>query len=352
VSPAPTAPRIVFNALPLRPETGGVGTYMRELLAELPMATTATLVAAVEAGSVGELPAGVTPAPQPERSGVRRALASARGFGPCDLIHGLDVDLPVWHRGASVATVHDLAIFDVDWAFPRYRLLGEQAILKLSLRRADAVISVSSFTAERLRALTGLDSVVVHEAPSPDMVPATGAEIAAVRVRYGLPERFVLHVGNIEPRKDIDTLVRGCRSADVPLVLTGRPLWGTTPPAGAVALGYVPAADLAPLYGAATIVGYASIYEGFGLPPVEAMACGAAVVTTAVPAVAEVVGEGAATFRPGDAEGLGRLLRDLLADEARRTELAAEGRRRVQTLSWARAAAETVSVYRSVGVAA
>ena len=330
-----------------------MGTYMRELLRELPAATTATLVAAVEAGAVGELGDGVTAAPQPSRHGVRRALASARGFGPCDLFHGLDVDLPVLGRQPAVTTVHDMAIFDVPWAFPRRRIPVERAILRASVRRADAVIAVSAFTAERVRALLGREAVVVHEAPGSGMAPAGDAQIARVRARYGLPERFVLHVGNIEPRKDIDTLVAACAAAEVPLVLTGHPLWRTPlPPKGAVALGHVAASDLPALYGAATVVGYASVYEGFGLPPVEAMACGAAVLTTAVPAVAEVVGAGAAVFLPGDVEGCAALVRDLVADEDRRCELIASARRAVATLSWARAAAETAAVYRSLGIAA
>jgi glycosyltransferase involved in cell wall biosynthesis len=156
-------------------------------------------------------------------------------------------------------------------------------------------------------------------------------------------------VGNIEPRKDLSTLAAACRVVDLPLVLTGHPLWGHTPPDGSVAIGHVPEDDLPALYGAATVVGYASRYEGFGLPPIEAMACGAAVVTTPVPAVVEVVGDGAATFRPGDVDDLVRILRELVADPARRTELAHRGSEAVATLSWARTAECTADVYRSVG---
>ena len=90
-------------------------------------------------------------------------------------------------------------------------------------------------------------------------------------------------------------------------------------------IGHVPTSDLPPLYGAATLVGYASRYEGFGLPPVEAMACGAAVVSTPVPSVVEVAGDGVATFRPGDVEGLTGTVADLLADASRRSELARQG---------------------------
>jgi glycosyltransferase involved in cell wall biosynthesis len=223
-------------------------------------------------------------------------------------------------------------------------------LVRSALQRADAVVAVSAFTAERVRALTGRDAVVVHEAPSPGMVPATSAEVERVRGTYGLPDQFVLHVGNIEPRKDLTTLAEACRQIGVPLVLTGLGLWETAPPESVIEVGHVPVKDLSPLYGAATLVGYASRYEGFGLPPVEAMACGAAVVSTPVPAVAEVVGEGAATFIPGDVNGLVAVLTSLLEDDGLRATLAARGVEAVQTLTWDRAARATADVYRSLGL--
>jgi len=361
------ATRLVFNALPLDAQGGGVSTYIRELLAALadrhpnrrpddsvddPSPRPGVeLIAAVRPSGSDQLPSGVDPLIRGESTGVVRAIDGARGVGPADLVHGLDVDLPFWGKGRMVCTVHDLAIVDLPETFPRLRAAGERILMGHALRRADAVVAVSAFTAERVKVRFGREASVTPLAPGPGMAPPDSPEAERVRAAYGLPERFVLHVGNIEPRKDIATLAAACRIVAIPLVLTGHSLWGHRAPAGVVQVGTVPRGDLPGLYGAATVVGYASRYEGFGLPPIEAMACGAAVVSTPVPSVTEATVGGVELFHPGDADGLATTLRRLMEDDEERQELAQRGRTKVAALSWDGTAELTESVYRSLGVA-
>lgn len=298
---------------------------------------------------MGEVPAGVGVVRRPPSSGARRAFAGLRSIGPADVVHGLDVDLPLRPGAPTVTTVHDLAVFDVPWTYSRRRATAERIIVRQALARADAIIAVSSFTAERVHARFGRQCTVVPEAPSPDLAPPSSLAVSDVRARYQLPDRFVLHVGTVEPRKGLLVLGDACRRLNVPLVLAGKVASPSASPATAHTLGYVPRCDIAPLYGAASVVAYPSLYEGFGLPPLEAMACGAAVVATRVASLPEVLGDGAELVRANDVAALSVALRSLLQDEAHRAALVAAGLTRAGLFSWASTAEATAEVYRTLG---
>jgi glycosyltransferase involved in cell wall biosynthesis len=342
-----TAP-IVLNALALRPGGSGVQTYIRELLRELPGAVGRPVRAVVQEDAVGELPAGVDAVARPRADGVRRAVDGFRPVGPSCLIHGLNTALPLAPGVPKVVTVHDLAYFDAPWAGGRVHAAAARAQVRLALRRADAIIAVSAFTAERVRAWFGREATPTPLAVRRDLVVPDAPAIERVRTAYALPERFVLHVGTIEPRKDVPTLADACARVGVPLILVGEdqqhvPLAGTTR-----RLGHVPAADLAPLYGAATVTAYTSRYEGFGLPPLEALACGAALVATSIPPLRETLGDAAVLVPPARPEILSEALSELLADDDRRAWLAEAGRRRAASFSWTATAQATAAVYRSL----
>lgn len=344
-----TMPTIGFNALPLQPSGAGVSTYIRELLGALARRTDASLVPLVQSSAVSELPGRVAPATRRDGAGLRRVVAGLAGLGHVDLFHGLDVDLPARSRCPTVTTVHDLSVFDAPEGVARHRVVGERLLVRHALRRADIIVAVSAFTADRVRDRFGRRADVVLEAPGPDMVPASAVSTAQVRAALRLPDRFVLHVGSLDPRKNIGVLADACRQAGLPLVLAGGTL-GVAPPPGTIPLGFVAREVLPALYGAAEIVAYVSGYEGFGLPPLEAMACGAAVVTTPVPGVVELVGDDACTVVPGDAAALAGAIRALAADPDHRTELAERCRRRATSRTWVDVADETLALYRRAGV--
>jgi glycosyltransferase involved in cell wall biosynthesis len=342
-------PRLGFNALALQPGGTGVQTYVRELLRAMPAAVEADLVAAVRDDSLDDLPPGVTPRVRPAARGYRRFLDGARSISGVDLVHGLDVHIPAPGRVATVSTVHDLSVVDLPWSFPRRRRTGELLALRHAMRRADVVISVSQFTAERVRERFGREAIVVPEAPAADMVPPTDGEIAKTLERFDLPPEFVLFVG-LGARKDIDTLGKACRRAGLPLVIGGARDPNGALPIGSHHLGYVDRDELPSLYGSATVLAYPSVYEGFGLPPLEAMACGTPVVGYDIAPLREVLGDAALLVRPSDSEALARALHTLFADSDQRRELVAAGSTQARRFTWAAAARRTAAIYRQLGV--
>lgn len=263
----------------------------------------------------------------------------------------------------TVVTVHDLAFLAHPEAFIPAKRRYLAAMTRLSTHRARRVIAVSAHTAADLTQYFGVPPAkitVIPNAADPAFRPATNpADIAAFRQNTGLPERFVLAVGTLEPRKNLRRLVDAFariapQAPEVSLVIVGGTGWRTSDLAPHIAslglgerirfAGYVENSDLPRWYQAATVFCYPSLYEGFGLPPLEAMACGTAIVTSNTSSLPEVVGGAALTVDPTDTAAIAAALLRLLTDDALRATLAAAGLAQATQFRWARTAAETRAV--------
>ena len=172
----------------------------------------------------------------------------------------------------------------------------------------------------------------------------SAADLDEVRARYGLPDQFVLAVGNLQPRKNLVRLSQATASLGIPLVAVGRPLWRVGEVRRSIApgeitwLGHVSEHDLRHLYRLCTVFAYPSLYEGFGLPILEAMAAGAPVVTSSISAMPEVAGDAAVLTDPRSVEEISAGIRSLVDSPARRLEYASRGRARAAEFTWVKTA--------------
>jgi glycosyltransferase involved in cell wall biosynthesis len=268
-------------------------------------------------------------------------------IGGVDLVHATTPIIPPTTR-PLIATVHDLAWRADPAGFTaRGRRLFDHGFEQLRAR-AVMVICSSKATAEACRA-EGIEPdrlrvVLLGVRPQ----PVTPDEVALVRRRYRLERPYVLAVGTIEPRKNLAALAAAhARAATgTELVIAGPSGWGQVDvPGAARMLGFVPAADLHALYAGAEAFAYPSLREGFGLPVLEAMSQGTAVVTSRGTATEEVAGGAAVLIEPTDADDLVRGLIEVLD---RRAELGPAGRLRAAELTWRRSAEATAAIYREI----
>ena len=286
-----------------------------------------------------------------------------------DLLHSPDFIPPFRRNYKSVITVHDLAFL----LYPQFmtresaRYYGQ---IDQAVRNTDHIIAVSKATKQDLISLLGAPRekiTVIYEGCNPayQCIDRQQAQ-AYCEKNWGLSENFIFFIGTIQPRKNIPTLLRAYRvlrdryKRREKLVLAGSKGWlfdevdqtikDLKLERDVILIGRVGDAEVNYLYNAAGMLVYPSFYEGFGLPPLEAMTCGTPVIVSKIKVMPEVVGDAALLIDPHDEEDLAVAMKRLLVDIDLRSELIAKGLKRAAKFSWQQAAQETLKVYHRVGL--
>jgi glycosyltransferase involved in cell wall biosynthesis len=361
--------RVAIDITSLHDARTGVGVVTDELLTRLAARSDLDLIGYSVSwrgrhAAVDLVDPAVAVATRPMAARPLRALwrlgdhpAIERFTGPVDVVFGPNFVVPPARRAARVSLVHDLTA----WRFPELctrDTLQYPGLVGRAVAGGAHVVTPTRAVAEEVRSVLGAPAERVHPvhwAPTPSPV----GDPAAGRQRAG-GDRYLLALGTIEPRKDHVSLVRAFDLAadDDPslvLVVAGPDGWGAEAFGAALAaarhrdrvrrLGWVDDETRADLLAGAAAFAYASRYEGFGLPPIEAMAAGTPVVATAVPALQEVLGDAAVLVPPGDDRALADGMRRAIGDD--RGALVAAGRARAATFSWERAADGVVDALRA-----
>ncbi|MCM2256164.1 MAG: glycosyltransferase family 4 protein [Vicinamibacteria bacterium] len=359
----------------------GIGTYVRNLvrhLARIDAETTYLLFCAQsDEATLRDLAANFEPVVDNSSGyGVREHLSIPWKLSRigADLLHCPHYVLPLLAHTRSVVTIHDC----IHLQFPQY--LPNRAyyayarfMLGSAIERSALVLTVSEASKrDILRFYPDTDPdhvVVVHNAIDPALLEAPDPEeTERVRERYQVRGRFVLYAGNVKPHKNLERLVQAFARIkarpgfdDLKLFLIGddagrfpslrRAVEGLGVRQDVRFFGFVPDSTLAALYRMASVFAFPSLYEGFGLPPLEAMACGAPVVTSNVSSLPEVVGDAALQVDPYSVEAIADGLGRVLDDPALAADLVTRGRARAQQFSWARSVEATHRAYgRALGV--
>ena len=357
---------------------GGIGTYVRELAPALieqdPRLELLPFRSRFPTGGpssswLDELPP-VTVVDRPIRMLYpfwnitgRPALPSA--LAQAEIVHATSpaAIAPASRGQRLVVTVHDLAFMRHPELFPRNWRMLYRAGLRATARRADAVLVPSTFTADELREHSDVDAARVHVTPLASSLPTTQAtDIDGVLERLGVPRPYVLSVGTLEPRKNQARLVRAFRRLAAEgrphaLVLNGPDGWlddelhrelAAEGPGRVVRTRDLDANDLDALYRGADVFAYPALYEGFGLPVVEALARGVPTVAAEGSSISEVAGDAGVLVDPLDEQAIADSIARVLDDRSLADDLRRRGPERAATFSWQETARATLRVYRHV----
>ena len=366
---APVRLLLDVSAVPARPV--GAGVYTVELVRELAVRDVTDLhLVTRQADTVrwSDLAPKATLHPEVPEARPRRLLWEQTGAPRlatrvgADLWHGPHYTLPLRLGIPSVVTVHDLTFFEHPEWHERSKVAFFRSMIRSSTRRAGAVIAVSAHTRDRLQAVLAPTVPVIvapHGVDHARFTPADADDLPRLAA-LGIRPPFVAFAATLEPRKDVPTLVDAfARVApdhpDLHLVLAGRDGWGAVAVRDAAAasgvttriarVGWMDDAVLPAFFRQAEAVAYPSLEEGFGLPALEALACGAVLVTTTGSAMEEVVGDAAVLVRPRDPAALATALTRALTDTTLRDRLRADGPRRAQDFTWAASVDQHLAAY-------
>ncbi len=264
----------------------------------------------------------------------------------------------------TVLTVHDLIFRRYPAHHKRLNRWYLNTTMPLFCRRADHIIAVSEQSKRDISAAYGIPSAkvtVIYEAADPRFRPQPAETVAAIHGRYGLPDRYVLFVGTIEPRKNLGRVLAAFEQLHAEgltdaLVVVGKRGWlyddffarleGSPAKSAVIFPGFVPDADLPAVYAGAQALAFPSEFEGFGLPVLEAMACGIPVVCSNTSSLPEVAGDAAVLVDPLNTEALTDGLRRILTDPGLADHLRVRGLAQAARFSWERTAKETLAIYR------
>ena len=364
---------VLFDTSPAPFTPGGTRTYVEALAQQLPRAAAARAIRLTTAA----LPSWLQPNDTKRLQHKARVLGwdsvYMHGLLPlrarrvhADLLHTPAYRLPLWSSVPVVTTIHDVIPLVYPHFFRRRDRLMISAYFRLA-RRAAHLITDSEATRQdvhRLLRVPLANMTTVHLAASPAFRPQTPERIAAAQAQYNLTLPYVLSVATLEPRKNLERVLAAFaqirHKLDQPhqLVLVGKTGWLYAPLLHSITAlgltehvrltGFVPEEDLPALYGGAAAFVYPSLYEGFGLPPLEAMATGCPVITSQRGSLHEVVGDAALVVDPEDTTAIGTALAEMLTDATLAERYRNAGRARAQAFSWEQTAAQTVAVYEHV----
>lgn len=283
-----------------------------------------------------------------------------------DLVHYPYFDLfwltlPLRKLYPTVVTVHDLIPLVFPDQFPKgVKGWIKYQVQRQSLRRVDTIIADSECSKKDIIKFIGFPKEKIYVVP---LAPGKEFKKLKIKKKYSLPERFVLYVGDVNYNKNIPGLVRACAKIKIDLVLVGKAFRDKSLPETQAILrlieelrlnnrtkilGFVPTKDLVAIYNLATVYCQPSFYEGFGLPVLEAMACGTPVVCSKTSSLPEVVGDAAVFVDPNDCKSIAEGIMKLMENKKLYEDLREQGCRRARKFSWEKTAKETVKVYHEV----